>query len=112
MSFFTIEFLNDRWSLGAEVGEVPTMAAIEAAGEYPWGDFWGSVVEYLFQTDPQLAGKRDTVEIDPDTQGLYVYGTDEQTVIRVQELLEPLATDPDEMAGFITNVTATGFIFD
>lgn len=112
MSFFEIEFLNGRWSLGAEVGEVPTMAAIETAGEYPWGDFWGSVVEYLFQVDPQLAGKRDTVEIDPDSQGLYVYGTDEEAVVRVQKLLEPLATDPEAMTDFIRAATATGFIFD
>lgn len=112
MSFFDVYPVGEKWHLGAETGQVPTRLAIEAADEYPAGDFWGSIVEYLFQNEPALAGKRDPIEIDPDAQGLYVYGPEEDVIVRVQTLLEPLATDPASMTAFIETATATGFIFD
>ncbi len=108
--FFNLAEIGQMWHLAAETGDAPSRSAIEAAGEYPAGDFWGSVVEYLLATN--LNVDRDVIEIDPDAQGLFIYSTEREALEQIKVRLDMLATDPNAMTELINAATASGFIFD
>lgn len=84
-----------------DLGDLPTDAVVEDAGEEPNGAFWEGVTNYLA---PTLASR---LEMDSEGSMFAVEGG-RADLEELRELLVPLVNDPPAMAGLLRLAQADG----
>lgn len=92
---------EDRASLTLDLGDLPTDAVVEDAGEEPNGAFWEGVTNYVA---PTLASR---LEMDSEGSMFAVEG-DRADLEELRELLVPLVHEPPAMTALLRRAEADG----
>lgn len=92
-------------SLTLDLGNLPTDAAVRAAGEEPNGAFWEGVASYV---TPALASRLD---MDSEGSMFAVYG-DRTDLEQLRELLQPLVDQPAAMTGLLQRAQRDGVVLE
>lgn len=94
-----------RASLTLDLGDLPSDAAVQAAGDEPNGAFWEGVVSYVA---PAMISRLD---MDSEGSMFSVYG-DRTDLENLRDLLQPLVDDPAAMTGLLHRAQADGVVLE
>lgn len=96
---------GEQASLTLDLGDLPTDAVVQGAGEEPNGAFWEGVACYVA---PTLASRLD---MDSEGSMFAVYG-DRADLEELRELLQPLVHQPAAMTGLLQRTRADGVMLE
>lgn len=94
-----------RASLTLDLGDLPTDAVVEDAGEEPNGAFWEGVTNYVA---PSVASR---LEMDSEGSMFAVEG-ERADLEELRELLGPLVHDPPAMTALLRRAQADGVMLE
>lgn len=96
---------DGKASLTLDLGDLPTDAVVQAAGDEPNGAFWEGVASYVA---PALAAR---LEMDSEGTMFAVYG-DRANLEQLRALLQPLVDQPAAMTGLLQRAQADGVLLE
>lgn len=102
---FRLDGSDGQASLTLDLGDLPTDAAVQAAGEEPNGAFWEGVASYVA---PAMASRLD---MDSEGSMFAVYG-DRADLEELRELLQPLVDQTAAMTGLLQRAQADGLVLE
>ena len=103
--FHLAEESEGKASLTLDLGDLPTDAVVQAAGDEPNGAFWEGVASYVA---PALAAR---LEMDSEGSMFAVYGN-RTNLEQLRELLQPLVDQPAAMTGLLQRAQADGVLLE
>jgi hypothetical protein len=103
--FRLAEESDGKASLTLDLGDLPTDAVVQAAGDEPNGAFWEGVASYVA---PALAAR---LNMDSEGSMFAVYG-DRTDLEQLCELLQPLVDRPAAMTGLLQRAQADGVLLE
>ena len=96
---------DGKASLTLDLGDLPTDAVVQGAGDEPNGAFWEGVASYVA---PALAAR-----LDMDSEGsMFAVCGDRTDLEQLRERLQPLVDQPAAMTGLLQRAQADGVLLE
>jgi len=106
----TLDDVGGRFVLQLVAGTTPVDDVIEELGHEPNGHFWGSVAEYVMQTDAPELG--DLLDLNPEGDTFVAYAAERDVLENLGSRLSAVANDPERVRALVSAAEAEGFAFD
>ncbi|SEK33814.1 Imm51 family immunity protein [Nonomuraea pusilla] len=105
-----LETASGKFSLLLDAGTTQVDELIEESGHEPNGYFWEGVARFLVSTEaPSLEAR---FQYDSEGGMFCAYGTDQEELRHLGELMSAVATDGDRVRALVAAAEAAGFEFD